>query len=272
MKLFPRLLLSPALEVIRHRALIRELTRREIGGRYRGASLGVLWSLASPFILLCIYTFAFGTVMGGRWPEPQATGTHFSVVLFAGLVVYFLVSECMVRAPDLVIGNPSFVKRVVFPLEILPWPMLLTACFHCLMNTLVFIALRLVLDGEFSWTIVMLPIVLAPMALVALGISWLLASLAVYMRDIQQVIGMASMALLFLSSVMIPTTSVPAEYRWVYQLNPLSFIVDQARAVMIWGVQPDWKGLFFYSLGAVAFMYVARAWFVATKRGFADVL
>lgn len=265
-------LLSPWTTAIRYRGLIAELARREISGRYRGASLGLFWSLVSPFLLLLIYTFAFGTIMGGRWPEPKAAGTHFSVVLFSGLIVYFLLSECMVRAPDLVVGNPAFVKRVVFPLEILPWPMLLSALFHCLMNSIVFVILRVVLDGAFDWTIVLLPLVLLPLAVVALGLAWFLASLAVYLRDVQQVVGMASMALLFLSSAMIPTSSVPPEYRIVFLLNPLSFIVDQARKVMIWGEFPDWGGLAVYLVFALAFMYAGHAWFQLTKRGFADVL
>ena len=263
---------SPWMSAILHRGLIAELARREISGRYRGASLGLFWSLASPFLLLLIYTFAFGTIMGGRWPEPKADDTHFSVVLFSGLIVYFLLSECMVRAPDLVVGNPAFVKRVVFPLEILPWPMLLSALFHCLMNSIVFVILRVALDGAFDWTIVLLPLVLLPLAVFALGLSWFLASLAVYLRDVQQVVGMASMALLFLSSAMIPTSSVPPQYRIVFMLNPLTFIVDQARKVMIWGELPDWGGLAVYLVFALAFMYAGYAWFQLTKRGFADVL
>lgn len=265
-------LLAPFLLPWRHRALVAELTRRDISLRYRNASLGLLWSLANPFLLLVIYTFAFGTIMGGRWPEPEAANTHFSVVLFSGLLIYFVLSECMTRSTELVVGNPSFVKRVVFPLEILPWPMLFTALFHALMNVLVFIALRLLLDGAFSWTIVLLPIVLLPLCLVALGVSWLLAALAVYVRDVQQVIGMASMALLFLSSVIIPPSAVPEQYRWVLAANPLTFIVDEGRKVMVWTQLPDWGGLALYSLIALLFMYLCHAWFMLAKRGFADVL
>lgn len=264
--------LEPLKELLQHRALISELTRREISGRYRGANLGMLWSLVSPFLLLCIYTFAFGTVMNGRWPEPQAVDNHFSVVLFSGLVVYFLLSECMVRAPDLIVANPAFVKRVVFPLGVLPWPMLFSALFHCAMNVLVFIGLRLLLDHDLSWTIVLLPLILLPLALVALGVSWLLAALTVYLRDIQQMIGMISMALLFLSSAMIPTASVPEKYRLIFLLNPLTFIVDQARAVMVWGAYPDWSGLAVYALFAALFAWLAYVWFAFARKGFADVL
>lgn len=255
-----------------HGALVAELTRREVDGRYRGATLGLLWSLVSPFLLLAIYAIAFGTVMGGRWPEARASDTPFSIVLFAGMIPYFVLSECMVRSPELVVGNPAYVKRVVFPLELLPWPMLFSALFHVAMNVLVFLAMRLAMEGKFAWTVVYLPCVIAPIAILGLGVSWFLASVSVYFRDVRQVVGLASMALLFLSSVMIPVASVPERYRAVFMLNPVSFIADQSRAILIWGMQPDWLGLVAYTAAALVFMYSGYAWFMATKRGFADVL
>lgn len=264
--------LKPFRALAAHAALVMELTRREVDARYRGASLGVLWALVSPFLLLCIYAIAFGTVMGGRWPEVRASDTPFSIILFAGMIPYFVLSECMVRSPELVVANPAYVKRVVFPLEVLPWPMLFSALFHCLMNVLVFIAMRLVMEREFAWTVIYLPCVILPIAIIGLGISWFMSSIAVYFRDVRQVMGLASMAILFLSSVMIPVATVPAEYKAIFMLNPLSFIAEQSRAVLIWGQPPDWGGLAVYTLAALAFMYAGHAWFMATKRGFADVL
>lgn len=256
----------------RHRSLMWELARRDILGRYRGASFGLFWSLLSPFLLLCIYTFAFGTVMGGRWPEIESGNTSFSIVLFAGLIVHGFLAECLIRAPELVVGNPNFVKRVIFPLEVLPWPMVLSALFHALMNVVVFLVLRLIMDGEFTWTFVLLPIVMFPLVVLALGMSWFLAALAVYFRDVRQVTGVLSMALLFLSSAMMPVESVPESYRWVFVINPLTFIIDQARAVMLWGEMPDWAGLGLYLLAALVAMAVGWHWFRVTRKGFADVL
>lgn len=256
----------------RHRSLTIELTRRDILGRYRGASFGLLWSLISPFLLLCIYAFAFGSIMGGRWPQPAGGDASFAIVIFCGLIVHGFFAECLVRSPVLVTSNPNFVKRVVFPLEVLPWPMVFSALFHTTMNVLVFIVLRLILDGAFSATIVLLPLVLAPLVVLALGVAWLLASLGVYLRDVTQVTGVLSTALLFLSSAMLPAEAVPERYRWILQLNPLSFIIDQAREVMLWGRMPDWAGLGLYMLAALAALAAGHAWFRATKRGFADVL
>jgi lipopolysaccharide transport system permease protein len=255
-----------------HRSLTWELTRRDVLGRYRGASFGLLWSLFSPFLLLCVYTFAFGTVMGNRWPQIQSGDTHYSIVLFVGLIVHGFLAECLMRGPELIVSNPNFVKKVVFPLEILPWPMVLSALFHACMNVVVFLVLRLALDGQFTWTFVLLPLVMLPLVVLALGMSWFLASMAVYVRDIKQVTGALSMALLFLSSAMMPIDGIPAAYRWIFQINPLTFIIDQAREVMLWGRMPDWAGLGLYLLGASVAMLAGWAWFRFTRPGFADVL
>jgi lipopolysaccharide transport system permease protein len=265
-------ILSPIAALREHRSLTIELTKREVLGRYRGASFGLLWSLISPFLLLCVYTFAFGTVMGGRWPQIGNGHAHYSIILFAGMIVHGFFAECINRSPLLIVGNPNFVKRVIFPLDILPWPMVLSALFHTLMNVVVFAVLRLLMDGEFSLTIFMLPIVMLPLITLALGVSWFLASVGVYLRDVGQVTGVLAMALLFLSSAMMPIESVPLSYRWVYAANPLTFIINQAREVMLWGHMPDWSGLGIYMLIALAVAYLGREWFMATRKGFADVL
>jgi lipopolysaccharide transport system permease protein len=265
-------LIGPVSAFLGHRSLTLSLARRDVLGRYKGASFGLLWSLISPFLMLCVYTFAFGTVMGGRWPQIEAGDTSFAIVLFAGLIVHGLFAECLVRAPTLVVANTNFVKRVIFPLEILPWPMLLSALFHTLMNVVVFIVLRLVMDGDFDWTIVLLPVVLLPMVVLMLGIAWFLASLGVYLRDINQVTGVLATAMLFLSSALMPVQSVPEPYRWVFELNPLTTIIDQARNVMLWGRMPDWYALGRFLGVSLVVMYAGRAWFMVTRRGFADVL
>jgi len=150
--------------------------------------------------------------------------------------------------------------------------MVLSALFHMLMNLVVFVVLRLIMDHAFSWTVVLLPLVVFPLIVLALGISWFLASAGVYMRDISQITGVLTMALLFLSSAMMPLKSVPDSYRWVFQANPLTFIIDQAREVMLWGQMPDWLGLGVYLLVALVVAHLGYAWFMATRKGFADVL
>lgn len=256
----------------RHWSLTRELTKRDVLGRYRGASFGLLWSVLSPFLMLLVYTVAFGSIFKSRWPQQAEGGPDFTLILFVGLIVHGFFTECLTRAPQLIVGNPSYVKRVVFPLEILPWPMLLSAFFHAVMNVLVLIGLFALRFGAPPWTVVLFPLVLLPLALVGAGTGWLFASLGVYLRDISQITGVMSAALLFLSSAMVPVDTLSPSYQLVFRLNPLTFIIDEARKVALWGQMPDWTGLGLYSLGALAFCYLSYAWFRATRPGFADVL
>jgi lipopolysaccharide transport system permease protein len=191
--------LGPFSAFLQHRSLTLELTKRDILGRYRGASFGLLWSLISPFLMLGVYTFAFGFVMKSKWPPVSGHNAHFSVILFIALIVQGFFAECLNRSPHLVTSQPNFVKRVIFPLEILPWSMLLSALFQMAMNVIAFILLRLVIEGQIAWTIVYLPFVVFPLVLLTLGISWLLAALGVYLRDIGQITGVLATALLFMS-------------------------------------------------------------------------
>lgn len=266
------LLLGPFDALSRHASLTWELAKRDVLGRYRGASFGLLWSLISPLMMLLIYTFAFGTVMGSRWPEVESGRASFSIMLFAALIVHGFFAECLTRSPMLVAGQPNFVKRVVFPLELLPWPLVLSAAFHAITNLAVFLALQAWLDGAVQLTALWFPLVLAPLLLLALAMAWILAALGVYLRDIGQVTPLASVALLFLSTAMVPPSVVPVDYQWVFALNPLSFIMDQSRAVLIGGVAPDFAGLGFYAGIAFALAAIARLFFLRLRRGFADVL
>jgi lipopolysaccharide transport system permease protein len=266
------ILAGPFLALGRHSSLTFELSKRDVLGRYRGASFGLMWSLISPFLLMAVYAFAFGFVMKAKWPQVASGEHHFAIILFIGLIVHGFFAECLVRSPSLVTGNPTFVKRVIFPLEILPWPVVFSALFHAGMNILVFIALCLALDGTFSWTIVLIPVVFIPLVFITLGVSWIFAALGVYLRDISQVTGVLATAMLFISSAMIPVQTLPDKYRIFFELNPLTFLIDQARAVALWGVLPDFVGLALYSLGGLLLMYLGHSWFVATKSGFADVL
>ncbi len=255
-----------------HRSLTLEMTKRDVLGRYREASFGLLWSLISPFLMLLIYTLAFGYIMKSRWPGTSGNIADYSMLLFVGLIVHGFFAECMNRAPGLIVGNPNLVKRIVFPLQILPWMAMLSALFHAFANLLVFTLLNLAMRGEIAPTLPLLPLVLLPLAVAALGVGWLLSSLSVFLRDIGQVTGVLSMAMLFLSSAIVPVDALPAKYQLIFRLNPLTFIIDQAREVAFWGRMPDWSGLGLYLLGALLFAYAGYAVFQKLRPGFADVL
>ncbi len=257
---------------LQHRSLTLEMAKRDVLGRYREASFGLLWSLISPFLMLLIYTLAFGYVLKSRWPGTSGNIGDYAMLLFVGLIVHGFFAECMNRAPGLIVGNPNLVKRIVFPLQVLPWMVVLSALFHAIANSIVFMLLNLAMRGEIAPTLPLLPLVLLPLAVAALGVGWLLSSLSVFLRDIAQVTGVAATALLFLSSAIVPVDTLPAKYQLVFRLNPLTFIIDQAREVAFWGRLPDWSGLGLYLAGALLFAYAGYAVFQKTRPGFADVI
>lgn len=254
------------------RSLLVELTKREILGRYRGASIGLVWALISPFLMLMVYTLAFGYILRSRWPGTSGSTTDFALILFVGLLVHGFFAECLTRAPQLVLSNPGYVKRVVFPLEVLACSMTLTALFHLAMNVVVLVALKWFWHGELFWHTLLLPLVIAPLVVLAVAVGWFLSALGVYLRDITQIVGVLAAAMLFLSSAIVPVQSLPENYRWVFHANPLTLIIDQAREVVIWGRMPDWSALGLYSVCACILAMLALAFFRRIRGGFGDVL
>ncbi|VVQ14246.1 Teichoic acid translocation permease protein TagG [Pseudomonas fluorescens] len=257
----------------RNRALIAALTKREILGRYRGSSLGLFWSLFNPILMLGVYTFVFSVVFNARWGgHEEGSKTEYALVLFAGLIVFNVFSECVGRAPSLILTNVNYVKKVVFPLEVLPWVSMGAALFHSLISIVVWLVFYSVFFGVPHSTALFLPFVMLPLLMFSMGISWALASLGVYLRDITQVIGVVITMLMFLSGIFYSVSSLPTEYQQIMQMNPLVPIIEQARAVLIWGEWPNYLVLLGYSAGALTFSWLGFAWFQKTRKGFADVL
>lgn len=263
---------SPFRALFRHFTLITRMAKRDVVGRYRGSFIGLMWSFFNPLLMLLIYTFVFGVIFKARWNSGVSSHFEFALVLFAGLNINTLFSECANRAPGLVIENTAFVKKVVFPLETLCWSTLGSALFHLLVSTVVLLVIGTLVQGFIPWTVVLFPVVVAAFLPFVLGTLWLLASLGVFLRDLKQAIGIITTALMFLAPIMYPITVIPPEFRrWVY-LNPLTVIVMASQDVLIWDRQPPWLLLGIYALGACLFAWAAFAWFERSRKGFADVL
>ena len=254
------------------RELIFQLTKRDILGRYRGSYLGLAWSFLTPLLMLTIFTLVFGIIFQARWGLENESRFHFALVLFCGLIVFNVFSECVTRAPGLVLNQPQYVKKIRFPLEILPVVVFLSAAVHAAASLLILLLGLWLGVGILNWTAVLFPLVILPLALLCLGLSWWLASMGVYFRDIGQIMGVATMAVLFLSPIFYPISSIPEWLQPFYQLNPLTLIIANARATLIWGDPPNWVHL---SLGLAANLLIGLlgyAWFQRTRQGFADVL
>jgi lipopolysaccharide transport system permease protein len=255
-----------------NRELIAQLTRREVLSRYRGSILGLAWSFFNPLLMLAVYTFVFSVVFKARWGLGDESKADFAIVVFAGMIIHGLFAECVSRAPGLILANVNYVKKMVFPLEILPWVAAGSALFHSAVSIAVLLTAQLVVQHAVASTIVFLPIVLLPLLFVTVGLAWFLASIGVYVRDIAQMIGIFTTVLLFLSPVFYPVDALPENYRILLLLNPLTPVIGDARRVLIWGEAPDWAGLIIYASASFVVAWLGFWWFQRTRRGFADVV
>lgn len=270
----PTSLLSLGKSLLQHRGLILQMTKREVVGRYKGSIFGLAWSFFNPVFMLVVYTFVFSEIFKSRWGGigGNESKTLFALVLFVGLIVLNLFVEVMNRAPGLMLSNANYVKKVVFPLEILPVIAMGAALFHGLVSLGVMLVAFALFNGYLHWTIIFIPLVLFPLIIVTIGFSWILASLGVFLRDIGQTIIIITTVLMFLSPVFYPVTAVPEKFRPFIMANPLTFIIMQAREVLVWGHAPNWPGLGVYTLVSVAIAWAGYAWFQKTRKGFADVI
>ena len=256
-----------------NRKLIEQLIRRDVTGRYRGSLMGLAWSFLNPLIMLIVYTFVFSVIFKARWGVNEGESrTDFAIVLFTGMIVFGLFAEVINRAPGLIVSNVNYVKRVIFPLEILAWVSLGSALFHSMVSLFVLLLVQLIINRSLPWTIIFFPLVLLPLVFASLGGAWFFASLGVYVRDIGQITSVLTTILLFLSAVFYPVSALPQEYQAWLRLNPLVHIITESRKVLIFGNLPDWLLL---SLALFLGFAIAAAgfwWFQKTRKGFADVL
>jgi lipopolysaccharide transport system permease protein len=271
--LSPKAMLS---SIWRNRALILQMSKREVVGRYKGSMMGLLWSFLNPLMMLAVYTFFFAVIFKSKWGAAPAgteeSKTLFAVILFVGMIVHGLFAEVLNRAPTLIISNINYVKKVIFPLEILPLISMVSALFHSAVSLLVLLIVFVVFNGYLNWTVVFIPLIIFPLIIFTMGMAWILTSLGVYARDVGQTIGLAMTVMMFLSPVFYPITSMPVEFRPLIMANPLTFIIEQSRVVLIWGQLPNWTGLIKYTLLASVIAWLGFAWFQKTRKGFADVL
>lgn len=256
-----------------HRQLIFQMTEREVLGRYKGSFMGLAWSFATPLLMLAVYTFIFSVVFKSRWGDGgEQSNTGFAVVMFVGMIVHGLFAEAINRAPGLILSNVNYVKKVVFPLEVLPVIAMCAALFHTAISLAVLLAAYALFKGFIHWTALFIPFVLFPLVLLSLGLAWMLASLGVFLRDVGQAVGLLTSVMMFLAPVFYPLTAVPDGLRPLIMLNPLTFIIEQARNALVWGFMPDWTGLGIYTLLATGIAWGGYSWFQKTRKGFADVL
>jgi lipopolysaccharide transport system permease protein len=255
-----------------NRSLISKLAKREVLGRYRGSLLGLAWSFFTPAVMLIVYTFFFGVVFPARWPSATGSTGEFALVLFAGLIVFNLFAECVNRAPILIVGNVSFVKKIIFPLDILSWVSLASGLFHAAVSLVVWLLFYVLIIGVPHPEILLVPIALLPFMLVLLGLGWLLGSLGVFLRDVSQVVAPLTVAFMFLSPIFYPLETLKGVMHTLVSASPLTFAIESVRGLMMWGRDVSWDIWLVQLIFALLFAGLSFAWFQKTKKGFADVL
>ncbi len=259
-----------------NRTLIRQFTWCDVVGRYKGSYLGILWSLLIPLCLLAVYTFVFAVIFGAKWGLPQESKSDFALILFAGLITFNIFSEVINAAPNLMLSNAMFVKKVVFPLEILPVAKLFSAIINAFLSAAILLAAVLLLKHSVPSTIYLLPLVWFPLAVFTLGITYFLASLGAFIRDIGHFIGVAVMLLFFVSPIFFSQKllfeRLPAGLHIFFKLNPLAVFVEDTRSVLIYGQHPDWLWTLFMTGISLLIFIFGFVWFMKSKRAFADVL
>lgn len=256
-----------------NKSLIFQFIRREIEGRYKGSYLGVIWSFITPIFMIFIYTFVFSVVFQAKWGTSGETNkVEFALILYTGLLIFNIFSEVVSRAPSLIISNTNYVKKVVFPLEILSIVSLGSALFQGFISLIVLVVSMLLLMGKIHLSLLLLPLILLPICLFSLGLSWLLASLGVYIRDIGQVINLIISSLMFISPIFYPLSAIPKELLFLYYINPITYVVEDARRIIIWGQLPHWDWILYGLVIGIVAMVVGYLWFKKTRKGFADVL
>lgn len=257
----------------RYRDLIWQFARREVLTRYRGSWLGMGWSVLTPLAMLLIYTLVFKHVFQARWPSSaEGSNFDFALNLYAGLIVFNWTVELLARAPRLILDQPNLVTKVVFPLPVLAWSALLAAGFQTLISTLLWL-IACALGGHVPSALwLMAPVILLSFAPWLLGMSWLLCSLGVYLRDLSQLVALAMSGLMFLSPVFYPTQALPEWLRPMAQWNPLTGPIEALRDCVLSGVMPNaWLMATSTAMGLLTCV-LGLALMQRIKSGFADVL
>lgn len=266
------------LEILRsvntNQSLILKLVKMDIASRYTGSVLGFGWLFFQPILMLTIYTFVFSFVFNARWDHTvEQSRSEFALILFAGLIIHGFLAEILNRSPNIILTNVNYVKKVVFPIEILSVVNILSTTVTTTFSIMILVIGNIIFNQSIYITVLLIPIVLFPFCFLMLGMSWILASLGVYVRDIAQFTGILTTMLLFLSPIFYPLSTLPEQLQWAMLfLNPLTFIVEETRAILLFDKSVNWLGLLLYTTISLIFMKVGFEFFQKTRRGFSDVL
>ncbi len=259
-------------DLCQHRDLLWQFTVRNVELRHKGSYLGILWSFLNPLLMLALYVLVFGYIFAGSFGRPEESRIDYGLGIFLGLALFHFASEVLVTSPTIIVSNPNFVKKVVFPLEVLPAANVGAACIHLAIGLGLVLLGVLAFGHGLSWAALWLPVILLPLVLAGLGLGWLFSALGVFLRDIGQLMQFLSLALLFASAVFYPVSKIPGAAWLVLRYNPVLLAIELARDAVLWREPLNYVHLaYLYGFGLVA-AYAGYAVFRRLKPAFADVL
>ena len=256
----------------KYREMILMLIRRDIASRYRGSMVGIFWPILLPLFMLIINTFVYSVIFKSKWNADGETTETFALILFAGTLVFSVFSECMNRACTIIIANTNYVKKVIFPLEILPCVLVGSSLFHLFVGLSIWLIFYFIISGVPHWTIIYFPLLLIPFIAFLLGISWFLSAIGVYVRDTAHAMSVIISITMGVTPIFYPLSAVPAAYRSFFYINPLVFVMEQTRNILIWGKSPSMHGLLLFSIISFTCAWLGFVCFQKMRRGFSDVI
>ncbi len=261
----------PLVELPQRFDIIVSLTRREMAARYKGSVLGIFWAVLTPIVTIAIFTFIFAGIFGARFGA-SGSAWDYALYLFCGILPWNAFQESVQLSSQTIVSHTNLVKRVVFPLEILPIAQALSSLMNQMFGTIALLVASLIIERKLHATLLWLPVVVLPQLIVMLGASWLVASLGVFLRDIVQGVMLILMAWMYLTPIIYPESIVPPRYRPFINANPFTPLIRSYRHIILEGTSPDWSGLAYFAAFALIFFLFGYWWFARTRRGFADVI
>lgn len=255
-----------------NRYLFTKLVVLDIKKRYQGSVLGILWAILVPLIMLSIYTFVFSEVFSAKWNIDTDNKFEFALMLFCGLCIYNMFSEVVSRSVSLIEQNQNYVKKVVFPIHILPVVITFSALFNCILSVIVLIGANLAITGRVFITAIEFPIILVPHILLCIGFSYFFSAIAVYLKDVASIIPVIITMFMYLTPVFFPLASVPEGFRAIMMINPMTYTIENMRRVILYGSNINWQYLVIATISAAVISILGRMLFMKARSGFADLL
>ena len=262
--------------IARNIEVTKQLTTRDIGAKYKGSKLGMIWTVLNPLIMLSVYTVVFSEIFQAKWGEGLMNGETsrlvFALNLFCGLTVFNIFSESIGKSAILIVNNPNFVKKIRFPLHTLGTMTVLSAIYNA-MNNLVIIGMTLLITkGHIYATMLLIPVIWLPLTLFCMGLTWIFSVMGVYIRDINQILSALISCMMFLSPIFYPASALPVGLQWMVQINPLARTIEQTRQVILIGGMPDVGGFIVPTMLSILWCEMCYRILEYTQRDLSDIL